>query len=132
MYKLILDQVYRSTSPFVDISGHGNHAQGQNVSWSPDGAKAKSGVAVFNGISSRALVPLSAIWQDLYRLRVEVLVRFDPVQGTPEQPVKVRRHVLVEGPLSFVVFIRQDHSVAGMVMGLVKDDIAEHTGRQHT
>jgi hypothetical protein len=126
MYKLILHHVYRSSAPFVDVSRHGNHAQGTNVGWSADGAVQGSGAAVFNGTTSRALVPLSPIWQDLYALRVEALVRFDPVQGTPGHPVRVRRHLIVEGPLSFVVFIGQDRTVVGMVMGLVKDPDADN------
>jgi len=126
MYKLILHHVYRSAAPFVDVSGHGNHAQGTNVGWSADGAAPQSGAAVFNGTTSRALVPLSPTWQDLYALRVEALVRFDPVQGTPAEPQRVRRHLLVEGPLSFVLFIGQDRTVVGMVMGLVKDPDADN------
>ena len=42
MYKLILHHVYRSAAPFVDVSGHGNHAQGTNVGWSADGAVPQS------------------------------------------------------------------------------------------
>jgi DNA-binding CsgD family transcriptional regulator len=38
MYKLILHHVYRSSAPFLDLSGHGTHAQGTNVGWSADGA----------------------------------------------------------------------------------------------
>ena len=125
MYKLILHHVYRSGSPFVDVSGHGNHATGLNVLWNADGAQAGSGAAVFNGTSSRALVPLRPIWSDLYALRVEAVVRFDPVQGTPGQPVRVRRHMIVEGPHSFSVFIGQDRTAVGMVMGLVKDPDAD-------
>ena len=66
MYKLILHHVYRSSAPFLDLSGHGTHAQGTNVGWSADGAVPQSGAAVFNGSSSRALVPISPVWQDLY------------------------------------------------------------------
>jgi hypothetical protein len=126
MYKLILHHVYRSAAPFVDVSGHGNHAQGTNVGWSADGAVPQGGAAVFNGTTSRALVPLSPIWQDLCALRVEALVRFDPVQGTPGHPVRVRRHLIVEGPLSFALFIGQDRTVVGMVMGLMKDPDADN------
>jgi Concanavalin A-like lectin/glucanases superfamily len=125
MYKLILHHVYRSSAPFLDVSGHGNHAQGANVGWSADGATPQSGAAVFNGSTSRGLVPVSPLWQDLYALRVEALVRFDPVQGTPGHPVRVRRHLVVEGPLSFSVFIGQERTVTGMVMGLVKDPDAD-------
>ena len=78
MYKLILHHVYRSSAPFLDLSGHGTHAQGTNVGWSADGAVPQSGAAVFNGSNSRALVPISPVWQDLYSLRVDALVRFDP------------------------------------------------------
>lgn len=56
MYKLILHHVYRSSAPFLDLSGHGTHAQGTNVGWSADGAVPQSGAAVFNGSTSRALV----------------------------------------------------------------------------
>lgn len=125
MYKLILHHVYRSGSPFVDVSGHGNHATGLNVLWSADGAAAGSGAAIFNGTTSRALVPLRPIWTDLYALRVEALVRFEPVLGTPEHPQRVRRHMIVEGPFSFAVFIGQDRTAVGMVMGLVKDPDAD-------
>jgi hypothetical protein len=125
MYKLILHHVYRSSAPFLDLSGHGTHAQGTNVGWSADGAVPQSGAAVFNGSSSRALVPISPVWQDLYALRVDALVRFDPVQGTPGHPVRVRRHLVVEGPLSFAVFIGQERTVTGMVMGLLKDPDAD-------
>jgi hypothetical protein len=125
MYKLILHHVYRSSAPFLDLSGHGTHAQGTNVGWSADGAAPQSGAAVFNGSSSRALVPISPVWQDLYALRVDALVRFDPVQGTPGHPVRVRRHLVVEGPLSFSVFIGQERTVTGMVMGLLKDPDAD-------
>ena len=68
MYKLILHHVYRSSAPFLDLSGHGTHAQGTNVGWSADGAVPQSGAAVFNGSTSRALVPISPVWQDLYAL----------------------------------------------------------------
>lgn len=125
MYKLILHHVYRSASFFVDISGHGNHAQGEHTSWSSDGAAQGSGAVVFNGNNSRAVVLQNPLWQDLYALRVEALVRFDPVQGTPGQPVRVRRHMIVEGPLSFSIFIAQDRTVVGMVMGLLKDPKAD-------
>jgi hypothetical protein len=125
MYKLILHHVYRSSAPFLDLSGHGTHAQGTNVGWSADGAVPQSGAAVFNGSTSRALVPISPVWQDLYALRVDALVRFDPVQGTPGHPVRVRRHLVVEGPLSFAVFIGQERTVTGMVMGLLKDPDAD-------
>ena len=125
MYKLILHHVYRSSAPFLDLSGHGTHAQGTNVGWSADGAVPQSGAAVFNGSTSRALVPISPVWQDLYALRVDALVRFDPVQGTPGHPVRVRRHLVVEGPLSFSVFIGQERTVTGMVMGLLKDPDAD-------
>ena len=110
MYKLILHHVYRSGSPFVDVSGHGNHAKGLNVIWNADGSAAGSGAAAFNGTTSRALVAPHPIWQDLYALRVEALVRFDPIQGTPGHPVRVRRHMIVEGPQSFSVFIGQDRT----------------------
>ena len=126
MYKLILHHVYRSGAPFVDVSGHGNHAQGTNVGWSADGAADGGGAAVFNGTTSRALVPLSPVWQDLSALQVEALIRFDPVQGTPGHPVRVRRHLIVEGPLSFALFIGQDRTVVGMVLGLVKDPDADN------
>ena len=125
MYKLILHHVYRSSAPFLDLSGYGTHAQGTNVGWSADGAVPQSGAAVFNGSTSRALVPLSPVWQDLYALRVDALVRFDPVQGTPGHPVRVRRHLVVEGPLSFAVFIGQERTVTGMVMGLLPDPDAD-------
>jgi hypothetical protein len=125
MYKLILHHVYRSGSPFVDVSGHGNHAKGLNVLWNADGAATGSGAAVFNGSTSRAVVAPHPVWADLYALRVEALVRFDPVQGTPGQPVRVRRHMIVEGPQSFSVFIGQDRTAVGMVMGLVKDPDAD-------
>jgi len=125
MYKLILHHVYRSSAPFLDLSGHGTHAQGTNVGWSADGAVPQSGAAVFNGSTSRALVPISPVWQDLYALRVDALVRFDPVQGTPGHPVRVRRHLVVEGPLSFSVFIGQERTVTGMVMGLLRDPDAD-------
>ena len=59
MYKLILHHVYRSSAPFLDLSGHGTHAQGTNVGWSADGAVPQSGAAVFNGSTSPALVPIS-------------------------------------------------------------------------
>ena len=62
MYKLILHHVYRTSAPFLDVSGRGNHAQGTNVGWSENGATPQSGAAVFNGSTSRALVPLSSIW----------------------------------------------------------------------
>ena len=119
--KAHLHHVYRSSAPFLDLSGHGTHAQGTNVGWSADGAVPQSGAAVLNGSTSRALVPLSPVWQDLYALRVDALVRFDPVQGTPGHPVRVRRHLVVEGPLSFAVFIGQERTVTGMVMGLLPD-----------
>jgi hypothetical protein len=125
MYKLILHHVYRSGSPFIDVSGHGNHAKGLNVLWDPNGAAAGSGAAVWNGTTSRALVNPHPVWQDLYALRVEALVRFDPIQGTPGHPVRVRRHMIVEGPQSFSVFIGQDRTAVGMIMGLVKDPDAD-------
>ena len=73
------------------MSGHGNHAKGLNVLWGRGRAAAGSGAAVWNGTTSRALVDPRPVWQDLYALRVEALVRFDPVQGTPGYPVRVRR-----------------------------------------
>src|SRR4029079_9928239 len=98
MHKLILHHVYRSSAPFLDLSGHGTHAQGTNVGWSADGAVPQRGAAVFNGVCTRPLMRRSPVWQDLYALRVDTLVRFDPVQGTSGHPVRVRRHLVVEAP----------------------------------
>src|SRR4051794_41839864 len=101
MYKLILHHVYRSSAPFLDLSGHGTHAQGTNVGWSADGAVPQSGAAAFNGSSRRAPAPISPGWQGPYACPDDAPARVRPDPGTPGHPRPARGRPGVEVPLAF-------------------------------
>jgi hypothetical protein len=104
MFKEILHYTFRRSSRAFDISAFHQHGSPFNIGFSKDGAEHDSGAYVFNGQNSRVQVPYGEVWQELGALKVEALVRLDTL-GV--------RHNLVEGFLSFALFVRGDGRVTG-------------------
>jgi hypothetical protein len=104
MFKEILHYTFRRAGAAFDISAFHQHGHPSGVGFSQDGAAQGSGAVVFNGQSGRVSVPFGEVWQELGALKVEVLVRLDELG---------MRHNLVEGFLSFALFVRGDGVVTG-------------------
>jgi hypothetical protein len=104
VFKEILYYTFRQPFRAFDISGFHQHGTPSGVGSSGDGAATGSGAMVFNGQSSRVQVPFGEVWQELGAIKVEALVRINQ-HGV--------RHNLVEGLLSFALFVRSDGVATG-------------------
>lgn len=104
MFRKILHYTFRRSDAAFDISAFHQHGRPSGVGFSKDGASPNSGAVVFNGQSGRVSVPYGEVWQELGAIKVEALVRLDEL-GV--------RHNLVEGFLSFALFVRSDGVVTG-------------------
>jgi len=104
MFKEILHYTFRRAGAAFDISAFHQHGHPSGVGFSQDGAAPDSGAVVFNGESGRVSVPYGEVWRDLGAIKVEALVRLDAFG---------MRHNLVEGFLSFALFVRGDGVVTG-------------------
>jgi hypothetical protein len=104
MFKEILHYTFRRAGAAFDISAFHQHGHPSGVGFSKDGAAPNSGAVVFNGQSGRVSVPFGEVWQELGAVKVEALVRLDGLG--------VRQN-LVEGFLSFALFVRGDGVVTG-------------------
>lgn len=104
MFKEIVHYTFKRSGAAFDISAFHQHGHPSGVGFSKDGAENDSGAIVLNGQSGRVSIPFGEVWQELGAIKVEALVRVDEL-GI--------RHNLVEGFLSFALFVRGDGVVTG-------------------
>lgn len=109
MFQLILHHKYKAPLHLADVSGHANHGTDQAVQFGSDGTSPDSGIAEFDGQQSRIIVPHSSIWEDLTSIRIEAQVKINQLG---------HRHNIVEGALSFALFVRSDGVLTGAYLGL--------------
>lgn len=113
MFKEILHYTFKRPFRAFDISSFHHHGKTSGVGFNADGAQSGSGAMVFNGQNSRVRVPHGKAWQDLGAVKTEALVRVDEL-GV--------RHNLVEGLLSFALFVRADGVVTGSFLAPEEPD----------
>jgi Concanavalin A-like lectin/glucanases superfamily len=109
MFRKIVHYTFKKPHAAFDISPFHQHGQVTSVGHSTDGSQSGSGAMLFNGNRSRVRVPFGTVWQELGAIRIEALVRIDELG---------KRHNLVEGLLSFALFVRSDGVVTGTFLGL--------------
>lgn len=118
MFKEILHYTFKRPFRAFDISSFHHHGRATGVGFNADGEESGSGAMVFNGQSSRVQVPFGKAWQDLGAIKIEALVKIDEL-GT--------RHNLVEGLLSFALFVRADGVVTGSFLAPEEPDGSDVT-----
>ena len=96
MYQLILHHVYRKGPYAIDISGAQNDGLVTAAGYIDDGVAMASGALTFKSPYARVRVPPRPLWQNLFALKIEVVVRVDALGG---------RMNLVEGADLFVFFV---------------------------
>ncbi len=104
MFKEVLHYTFRQPSHPLDASPFHQHGTAFGVGFNTDGGTPGSGAMVFDGETSRVRVPFGKVWQQIGAIRVQALVQIDRL-GV--------RHNLVEGFLSFALFVRSDGIVTG-------------------
>lgn len=113
MFKKIVHYTFKQPHAALDISPFHQHGHVTAVGHSADGSAPSSGAALFNGQKSRVHVPFGTVWTDIGAIKIEVLVRIDELG---------KRHNLVEGLLSFALFVRSDGVVTGTFLGPKETD----------
>jgi hypothetical protein len=108
MFKAIMHYPFKLPQQAFDITKFHQHGLAFGVEHEPNGASAQSGAMLFNGQSSRVHVPFHQVWQELTALKIEALVRIDSLG---------QRRNIVEGSLSFSLFVRADGVVTGTFLG---------------
>lgn len=99
----------------IDISGYENHGNTTDVLLRVSGSSPSTKTYSFNGQTSRVFIPVQPVWQDLYAIRVEALVKINDLG---------HRHNIIEGALSFALFVRANGVVTATFFGLEDDDSA--------
>ena len=113
MLELILKHDFSALLPLKDISELNADSVNKNViHWSSD-QNATGGFCHFNGSNSRISVPYSNVWHNLTYLRIDTEIWIDS-HG--------RRHNLVEGLLSFSLYVRASGVLSATIFGLIDDD----------
>ncbi|HST81869.1 MAG TPA: hypothetical protein VLL08_09075 [Kineosporiaceae bacterium] len=100
-FELVLHHRYENPQPH-DLSGHGS--LGYAPAARAEGRDGRPGAAVFDGAGDRVFVPPTPALTRPGGLRVDVSVRVEEFG---------HRRTLVEGYLSFAVFVERDGTLAG-------------------
>ena len=108
MFRKIAHYTFKQPGIALDISPFHQHGHVTAVGHSSDGSESGSGAFLFNGQKSRVRVPFGAVWKEIGAIKVEALVRLEHLG---------LRHNLVEGLLSFALFVRTDGVVTGTFLG---------------
>jgi hypothetical protein len=108
MFKKIVHYTFKQPQVALDISPFHQHGHATAVGHSVNGSESGSGAFLFNGQKSRVRVPFGTVWKEIGAIKVEVLVRLEHLG---------LRHNLVEGHLSFALFVRTDGVVTGTFLG---------------
>lgn len=97
----------------IDISGYENHGNTIDVLLTVSGGSPSTKAFRFNGQTSRVFIPVQPVWQDLYAIRVEAVVKINDLG---------HRHNIIEGALSFALFVRANGVVTATFLGLEDDN----------
>lgn len=113
MFTQILKHDYDSPLPLRDLTEKNGDAVAQNAFHNFGGLGGEPGYYRFDGAQSRIGVPLTELWRDLTFLRVDCEIWID-AHG--------KRHNLVEGYLSFALYVRASGILSATIYTLVDDD----------
>ncbi|MEM7121736.1 MAG: LamG-like jellyroll fold domain-containing protein [Pseudomonadota bacterium] len=113
MLELILRHEFSSLLPLRDLSENNANSVDQNVVHVLDGPTSTGGYYQFNGSSSRVSIPFSTIWQNLTFIQIDAEIWID-THG--------KRHNVVEGLLSFSLYVRASGVLSATIYGLTDDD----------
>jgi hypothetical protein len=107
--QLVLRHTYDRGVAF-DVSEHGNH--GIPLGGVTSGAPTHSGSMAFNGGDTWIKVPPGPSFTDMRSIRVRVRFQVNP----PTHVMGPARHNLVEGHLSFALFVNADFSLQATIL----------------
>ena len=113
MLELILRHEFSSLLPLRDLSDNNANSVDQNVVHVLDSPASDEGYYRYNGSSSRILVPFSTIWHNLTFIRIDAEIWIDS-HG--------KRHNIVEGLMSFALYVRASGVLSAAIYGLTDDD----------
>ncbi|GAB4353952.1 MAG: hypothetical protein Kow0060_04700 [Methylohalobius crimeensis] len=113
MLELILRHDFSSLLPLRDLSENNVNSTDQNVTHWLGSPGSTEGYYLFNSSSSRISVPFSRIWQNLTFIRIDAEIWIDG-HG--------KRHNIVEGLLSFSLYVRASGVLSATIFGITDDD----------
>ncbi|WP_300014385.1 hypothetical protein [uncultured Roseobacter sp.] len=112
MFTLIYHNDYATALPPEDLSGQNEGVSVTNAVHWPVGSFEDAGFYQFNGVNAQISIPFSNLWRDLTFLRIDCEIWID-THG--------KRHNVVEGFLSFALYVRSSGVLSATIYSLVDD-----------